>query len=71
MCFFFLSRMVFFLEEVMVCTKRLLEMISGWLPRHFIGAVLISLPALAVFVHVTVEFETNIYVSCMWLSIMT
>lgn len=60
-CFCF--RMAFFLEEVMTCTKRLLEVIAGWLPRHFIGAILVSLPALAVFSHVTYEFETNIHVS--------
>ncbi|OPJ87689.1 adenylate cyclase type 9 isoform D [Patagioenas fasciata monilis] len=54
-------RMAFFLEEVMTCTKRLLEVISGWLPRHFFGAILISLPALAVFSHFTSDFETNIH----------
>ncbi|NWI27725.1 ADCY9 cyclase, partial [Sula dactylatra] len=54
-------RMVFFLEEVMACTKRLLEVISGWLPRHFFGAILVSLPALAVFSHFTSDFETNIH----------
>uniref|UniRef100_A0A8V0YWQ5 Adenylate cyclase type 9 n=1 Tax=Gallus gallus TaxID=9031 RepID=A0A8V0YWQ5_CHICK len=54
-------RMVFFLEEVMACTKRLLELISGWLPRHFLGAILVSLPALAVFSHFTSDFETNIH----------
>uniref|UniRef100_A0A8C6X9D6 adenylate cyclase n=1 Tax=Naja naja TaxID=35670 RepID=A0A8C6X9D6_NAJNA len=54
-------RMAFFLEDMMVCTKRLLEVIAGWLPRHFIGAVLISLPALAVFSHFTSEFGTNLY----------
>lgn len=56
-------RMVFFLEDVMACTKRLLEWIAGWLPRHFIGAILVSLPALAVYSHITSEFETNIHVS--------
>ncbi|KAF6072893.1 adenylate cyclase 9 [Phyllostomus discolor] len=54
-------RMVFFLEDVMTCTKRLLEWIAGWLPRHFIGAILVSLPALAVYSHITSEFETNIH----------
>ncbi|KAF5918450.1 hypothetical protein HPG69_011892, partial [Diceros bicornis minor] len=54
-------RMVFFLEDVMACTKRLLEWIAGWLPRHFIGAILVSLPALAVYSHITSEFETNIH----------
>ncbi|XP_038618937.1 adenylate cyclase type 9 isoform X2 [Tachyglossus aculeatus] len=52
-------RMAFFLEEVMICTKRLLEVIAGWLPRHFIGAILVSLPALAVFSHFTADIETN------------
>ncbi|XP_030653918.1 adenylate cyclase type 9 isoform X1 [Nomascus leucogenys] len=54
-------RMVFFLEDVMACTKRLLEWIAGWLPRHCIGAILVSLPALAVYSHVTSEYETNIH----------
>lgn len=56
-------RMVFFLEDVLTCTKRLLEWIAGWLPRHCIGAILVSLPALAVYSHITSEFETNINVS--------
>uniref|UniRef100_A0A8C3VY40 Adenylate cyclase type 9 n=1 Tax=Catagonus wagneri TaxID=51154 RepID=A0A8C3VY40_9CETA len=54
-------RMVFFLEDVTACTKHLLERVAGWLPRHFIGAVLVSLPALAVYSHITSEFETNIH----------
>ncbi|KAM9556818.1 adenylate cyclase type 9 isoform 3-T4 [Guaruba guarouba] len=54
-------RMAFFLEEVMTCTKHLLEVISGWLPRHFFGAILVSLPALSVFSHFTSDFETNIH----------
>ncbi|KAJ6655988.1 hypothetical protein lerEdw1_004573 [Lerista edwardsae] len=54
-------RMVFSLEDVTACTKRLLEVVAGWLLRHLVGAVLISLPALAVFAHFTAEFETNIY----------
>lgn len=65
------SRMVFSLEDVMACTKRLLEVIAGWLLRHLIGAVLISLPALAVFSHFTSEFETNIYVSLAMLDVVT
>lgn len=56
-------RMAFFLEDVMACTKRLLEWIAGWLPRHCIGAILVSLPALAVYSHVTSKFETDIHVS--------
>ncbi|XP_041132973.1 adenylate cyclase type 9-like isoform X1 [Polyodon spathula] len=52
-------RMAFYLEEVAGCTKHLLQVISGWIPRHFIGAILISLPALAVFSHITCEFDTS------------
>ncbi|XP_070616346.1 LOW QUALITY PROTEIN: adenylate cyclase type 9 [Erythrolamprus reginae] len=54
-------RMAFCLEDMMGCTRQLLEVIAGWLPRHFIGAVLISLPALAVFSHFTSEFGTNLH----------
>lgn len=54
-------RVVFFPESVMACTKHLLEWVAGWLPRHFIGAILVSLPALAVYSHITSEFETNIH----------
>ncbi|KAJ7306064.1 hypothetical protein JRQ81_010430 [Phrynocephalus forsythii] len=61
LCLCLLPRMVFFLEDVMACTKRLLEAIAGWLPRHFLGALLVSLPALAVFSHFTYEFETDIH----------
>ncbi|KAK1162787.1 hypothetical protein AOXY_G17736 [Acipenser oxyrinchus oxyrinchus] len=52
-------RMAFYLEEVAGCTKHLLQVISGWIPRHFIGAILISLPALSVFSHITCEFDTS------------
>ena len=38
-------------------SAQVLEWIAGWLPRHFIGAILVSLPALAVYSHVTSEFE--------------
>ncbi|XP_072125310.1 adenylate cyclase type 9 isoform X1 [Mobula birostris] len=56
-------RMAFYLDEVMPCTKRLMRAISGWLPRHFVGAILISLPAVAVFSHFTCEFKTNVNVT--------
>ncbi|XP_009993780.1 PREDICTED: adenylate cyclase type 9 [Chaetura pelagica] len=58
---FIAIRMAFFLEEVMTCTRRFLEVTSGWLPRHFLGALLMSLPAFAVFSHFTSDFETNIH----------
>ncbi|XP_035259216.1 adenylate cyclase type 9-like isoform X2 [Anguilla anguilla] len=44
-------RMAFYLDSVLNCTQRLLRAISGWVPRHVIGAVLVSLPAVSVFTH--------------------
>ncbi|XP_068177692.1 adenylate cyclase type 9 [Antennarius striatus] len=46
-------RMAFYLEEVMNCTRSLLLVVSGWIPRHIIGAVLVSLPAVSVLSHFT------------------
>lgn len=43
--------MAFYLEEVMECTRSLLLAVSGWIPRHVIGAVLVSLPAISVLSH--------------------
>lgn len=45
--------MAFYLEEVMNCTRSLLLVVSGWIPRHVIGAVLVSLPAVSVLSHLT------------------
>ncbi|XP_047434587.1 adenylate cyclase type 9 isoform X2 [Mugil cephalus] len=46
-------RMTFYLEEVMNCTRSLLLVVSGWVSRHVIGAVLVSLPAISVLSHLT------------------
>ncbi|KAM4631619.1 adenylate cyclase type 9 isoform 2-T2 [Discoglossus pictus] len=54
-------RMALYLANTMLCTRRFLEMISGWLPRHFIGTVLVSLPVVVVFSYLTSEFFTNIH----------
>uniref|UniRef100_A0A8C5QTY2 Adenylate cyclase type 9 n=1 Tax=Leptobrachium leishanense TaxID=445787 RepID=A0A8C5QTY2_9ANUR len=54
-------RMAFYLEDMLLCTRRFLEMISGWLPRHFIGTVLVCLPAAVVFSYITCDFFTNIH----------
>lgn len=43
--------MAFYLEKVMDCTRSLLLAVSGWIPRHVIGAVLVSLPAVSVLSH--------------------
>lgn len=45
--------MAFCLEEVMNCTHSLLLVVSGWIPRHVIGAVLISLPSISVLSHLS------------------
>ncbi|CAL8333845.1 unnamed protein product [Lota lota] len=44
-------RMVFYLDSLMRCTRTLLKVVSGWIPRHVVGAVLVSLPAVSVFSH--------------------
>uniref|UniRef100_A0A3B4E624 adenylate cyclase n=1 Tax=Pygocentrus nattereri TaxID=42514 RepID=A0A3B4E624_PYGNA len=44
-------RMTFYLDDVLSCTQSLLKVVSGWVPRHVIGAVLVSLPAISVFSH--------------------
>ncbi|XP_019119526.1 adenylate cyclase type 9 isoform X2 [Larimichthys crocea] len=46
-------RVAFYLENVMNCTHSLLLAVSGWVPRHVIGAVLVSLPAISVLSHLT------------------
>lgn len=48
-----LCSMAFCLEEVMNCTNSLLLAVSGWIPRHVIGAVLISLPSITVLSHLS------------------
>ncbi|KAG7460162.1 hypothetical protein MATL_G00218320 [Megalops atlanticus] len=53
-------RMAFCLDSVMTCTHSLLTAISGWVPRHLIGAVLVSLPAVSVFSHVTCDLHHSI-----------
>uniref|UniRef100_A0A3Q4G9Q4 adenylate cyclase n=1 Tax=Neolamprologus brichardi TaxID=32507 RepID=A0A3Q4G9Q4_NEOBR len=53
-------RMAFYLEEVMSCTHSLLLVVSGWVSRHVIGAVLVSLPAISVLSHLTSEFKTRV-----------
>ncbi|XP_067114921.1 LOW QUALITY PROTEIN: adenylate cyclase type 9 [Osmerus mordax] len=44
-------KMTFYLADVRPCTQTLLQGVSGWLPRHLVGAVLVSLPAISVFSH--------------------
>lgn len=54
--------MAFYLDSVLNCTRVLMRVISGWLARHFIGAVLVSLPTVAVFSHVACDMHLSIQV---------
>lgn len=56
-------RMAFYLDEVMNCTRSLLLVVSGWVPRHVIGAVLVSLPAISVLSHLTVSVHLPLQVT--------
>ncbi|XP_032399461.1 adenylate cyclase type 9 isoform X1 [Etheostoma spectabile] len=56
-------RMAFYLEEVMNCTRSLLLVVSGWVPRHVIGAVLVSLPAISVLSHLTYSVQLPLQVT--------
>ncbi|XP_008336045.2 adenylate cyclase type 9-like [Cynoglossus semilaevis] len=55
--------MAFYLEEVMHCTHSLLLAVSGWVPRHVIGAVLVSLPAISVLSHFTCSVHQPLQVT--------
>ncbi|XP_026864951.2 adenylate cyclase type 9-like [Electrophorus electricus] len=49
----------FFLDRVWSYTRTLLWFISGWVPRHLIGAVLVSLPAMSVFSHINCDIQLS------------
>ncbi|KAK1886467.1 Adenylate cyclase type 9 [Dissostichus eleginoides] len=55
--------MAFYLEEVMSCTRSLLLVVSGWVPRHVIGAVLVSLPAISVLSHLSCSVHLPLQVT--------
>lgn len=59
---YFFFRMAFYLDSVLSCTRVLMRAISGWIVRHFIGAVLVSLPALTVYSHFTCDMYNSIQV---------
>uniref|UniRef100_A0A3B4B9E6 adenylate cyclase n=1 Tax=Periophthalmus magnuspinnatus TaxID=409849 RepID=A0A3B4B9E6_9GOBI len=56
----FAIRMAFYLERALPCTKTLMRVISGWIPRHLAGAVLVSLPAVAVFSNIICDMDMSI-----------
>lgn len=47
----------------MNCTHSLLLVVSGWIPRHVIGAVLVSLPAISVLSHLFCSFHLPLQVN--------
>ncbi|KAM6957239.1 adenylate cyclase type 9 [Aplochiton taeniatus] len=53
-------RMAFYLDRVLSCTRALMRVVSGWVPRHLLGAVLVSLPAASVFSHLTCDVHLSI-----------
>ncbi|KAG7315478.1 hypothetical protein KOW79_021566 [Hemibagrus wyckioides] len=55
-------RMTFYLDNVFSCTQSLLKLVSGWVPRHVVGAVLVSLPAISVFSHLACSLHLHIHV---------
>ncbi|XP_028830348.1 adenylate cyclase type 9-like [Denticeps clupeoides] len=55
--------MTFYLDDVLNCTQKLLRGVSGWIPRHAIGALLVSLPALSVFTHLICNLHLPIQVT--------
>ncbi len=59
----FFCSVVFCLDDVQNCTRSLLKLVSGWLPRHVIGAVLVSLPAVSIFSHLAYSVQLPIQVS--------
>ncbi|XP_061605508.1 adenylate cyclase type 9-like [Phyllopteryx taeniolatus] len=56
----FAIRMAFYLDGALKCTRTLMKVVSAWMPRHLVGAVTVSLPALAVFAHVTCDMHHSI-----------
>ncbi|XP_051979582.1 adenylate cyclase type 9-like [Xyrauchen texanus] len=52
--------MTFCLDDVQNCSRSLLKLGSGWLSRHVIGAVLVSLPAVSVFSHLVYSLQLPI-----------
>ncbi|CAM9645991.1 unnamed protein product [Lampetra fluviatilis] len=58
-CLLVSIRMVFFLEHVLTCTRLVMEFVSGWIPRHLIGALYVSLPAVMVLTHFTCHLDSR------------
>ncbi|XP_060882275.1 adenylate cyclase type 9-like [Labrus mixtus] len=53
-------RMAFYLDCVLNCTRLMMRAVSGWAVRHIIGAILVSLPTVAVYSQVTCDMHLSI-----------
>lgn len=60
--FSYFSSMAFYLDSVLSCTRVLMRAVSGWVMRHFIGAVLVSLPGVVVLSHISCDMHLSIQV---------
>ncbi|KAJ8346055.1 hypothetical protein SKAU_G00302480 [Synaphobranchus kaupii] len=60
LCLVMSVRMAFYLDNMLRCTQTILRAVSAWVPRHMIGAVLVSLPTVSVFSHVTCDLHLSI-----------
>ncbi|XP_038163288.1 adenylate cyclase type 9-like isoform X1 [Cyprinodon tularosa] len=56
----FSVRMTFYLKELKRSTRSLALLVSGWVSRHLIGAVLVSLPAVSVLSHVSAHLPLQV-----------
>uniref|UniRef100_A0A8C5HBE7 adenylate cyclase n=1 Tax=Gouania willdenowi TaxID=441366 RepID=A0A8C5HBE7_GOUWI len=56
----FAIRMAFYLDNTLAFTRVVMRILSGWVARHFLGAVLVSLPAVAVYCHVSCDMHLSI-----------
>ncbi|XP_061702714.1 adenylate cyclase type 9-like isoform X2 [Syngnathoides biaculeatus] len=64
----FAVRMAFYLDGAPKCSRAAMKAVSAWVPRHLVGAVTVSLPALAVFAHVTCDLrhstQFTVFICC-------
>ncbi|KAK5617252.1 Adenylate cyclase type 9, partial [Crenichthys baileyi] len=56
----FSIRMAFYLEDLKSYTRSLALLVSGWVSRHLIGAVLVSLPAVSVLSQISIQLPLQV-----------
>ncbi|MEQ2163261.1 hypothetical protein GOODEAATRI_028395 [Goodea atripinnis] len=60
----FSVRMAFYLEDLKSYSRSLALLVSGWVSRHLIGAVLVSLPAVSVLSHISIQLPLQVNPFC-------